>query len=333
MRLPPDRLIFMPLPSRLDTRFPSLPAPLIAAIAMIISALFFAGLSALVRHIGETLHPFEVAFFRNLAGLAFMLPWLVRHGFSGLHTGRLWLYGWRSGLSLISMLCNFTSLILLPFEQAIALSFTTPLFATMGAALILGETVRLRRWAATIAGFLGVLVMLRPGTGHSAVASLALSGAGLGALLGITAAMVSAVVTLIVKNLARTEPSDAIVTYMVLLLTPMSLIPALPFWQWPPLMVWPFIVAMGACGSFGHMCYIRAFALSDASAVMPYDYTRLLFAAAIGYFAFAEVPDPWTWAGAAIIVGSAIYIAHREALAKQTLVEPAVAEEVAERSI
>ena len=85
--------------------------------------------------------------------------------------------------------------------------------------------------------------------------------------------------------------------------------------------------------SFGHMCYIRAFALSDASAVMPYDYTRLLFAAAIGYFAFAEVPDPWTSAGAAIIVGSAIYIAHREALAKQTPVEPAVAEEMAERSI
>src|SRR5204863_3090397 len=136
---------------------------------------------------------------------------------------------------------------------------------------------RLRRWAATIAGFLGVLVMLRPGTGHSAVASLALSGAGLGALLGITAAMVSAVVTLIVKNLARTEPSDAIVTYMVLLLTPMSLIPALFVWQWPPWQLWPWVIGMGALGSFGHMCYIRAFALADASAVMPYDYTRLIF--------------------------------------------------------
>ena len=120
---------------------------------------------------------------------------------------------------------------------------------------------------------------------------------------------------------------------MVLLLTPMSLIPALPFWQWPPLAVWPFIIAMGACGSFGHMCYIRAFALSDASAVMPYDYTRLLFAAAIGYFAFAEIPDLWTWAGAAVVIGSVIYITHREALMKRPLAEPAVAEEVAERPI
>ncbi len=250
----------MPFDSSLRARFLALPLPIMAAVAMIVASLFFAGLSALVRVLGETLHPFEVAFFRNLAGLAFMMPWLLRHGFTGMRTNRLWLYGWRSGLSLISMLCNFTSLVLLPFEQAVALSFTTPLFATIGARLILGEQVRVRRWTATLAGFFGVLVMLRPGLNHSL--GFALSGAGLGALLGVAAAMISAVVTLIVKDLSRTEPSDAIVTYMVLLLTPMSLIPALPFWQWPPLFTWPVIVGMGACGSFGHMCYIRAFAMA-----------------------------------------------------------------------
>jgi drug/metabolite transporter (DMT)-like permease len=289
-----------------------------AVIAMIVASLFFSGLSALVRYLGETLHPFEVAFFRNLAGLAFMLPWLARHGLGSLRTRRIWLYGWRSGLGLISMLCSFTSLVLLPFAQAIALSFTTPLFATIGAALILGETVRFRRWAATIVGFLGVLVMLRPGTDHSLTANLTFTGPGLGVLLAVASAMISAIVTLIVKDLSRTEPSDAIVTYMVLLLTPMSLLPALPVWQWPPLAMWPWIAAMGACGSFGHMCYVRAFALTEASAVMPYDYTRLVFAAAIGYFAFAEVPDLWTWAGAAIIVSAAVYIAHREALARRS---------------
>jgi drug/metabolite transporter (DMT)-like permease len=308
----------MSILSRIRARFLALPVPLGAAMAMIVASLFFASLSAVVRHLGETLHPFEVTFFRNLCGLAFMLPWLIRHGVAGLHTRRLWLYGWRSGLGLVSMLCSFTSLTLLPFEQAIALSFTTPLFATLGAALVLGETVRSRRWIATIAGFLGVLIMLRPGIDRPLAESLALSGPGLGALLAVAAAMCSAVVTLIVKDLSRTEPSDAIVTYMVLLLTPMSLIPALPVWQWPPLILWPWIIAMGAFGSFGHMCYVRAFAVSDASAVMPYDYTRLMFAAVIGYFAFAEVPDLWTWTGAAIIAGSAIYIAHREALARQS---------------
>src|SRR6266508_1730846 len=130
--------LLMPLRSRIQTRFLSLPAPLIAAVAMMVASLLFAGLSAIVRDLGETMHPFEVTFFRNLAGLAFMLPWLARHGIGAMRTGRLWLYFWRSGLSLVSMLCNFTSLVLLPFAQAIALSFTTPLFATIGAALILG---------------------------------------------------------------------------------------------------------------------------------------------------------------------------------------------------
>jgi drug/metabolite transporter (DMT)-like permease len=95
--------------------------------------------------------------------------------------------------------------------------------------------------------------------------------------------------------------------------------------------VWPAIIAMGACGSLGHMCYIRAFALSDASAVMPYDYTRLMFAAAIGYFAFAEVPDVWTWAGTAIIACSALYIAHREAMVKRTVALTATGDDAARK--
>jgi drug/metabolite transporter (DMT)-like permease len=89
-------------------------------------------------------------------------------------------------------------------------------------------------------------------------------------------------------------------------------------WEWPDLGLLPWMIGMGALGSIGHMCYIRAFAMGDASAVMPYDYTRLLFAAMIGYFAFAEVPSLWTWVGAVVIVSAAIYIAHREALLRQS---------------
>ncbi len=124
----------------------------------------------------------------------------------------------------------------------------------------------------------------------------ALSGAGLGALLGVAAAMISAVVTLIVKDLSRTEPSDAIVTYMVLLLTPMSLIPALPSGNAAALHLARHRRHGGVRQLRPHVLHPRL-RHGDASAVMPYDYTRLLFAAAIGYFAFAEVPDLWTWAG------------------------------------
>ncbi len=131
----------MPFDSSLRARFLALPLPIMAAVAMIVASLFFAGLSALVRVLGETLHPFEVAFFRNLAGLAFMMPWLLRHGFTGMRTNRLWLYGWRSGLSLISMLCSTSPRSSSSLSsRPVALSFTTPLFATIGARLILGAS-------------------------------------------------------------------------------------------------------------------------------------------------------------------------------------------------
>ncbi len=290
--------------------------PVRAALWMVGAALFFSGLSALIRQLGQEMHPFEVAFFRNLFGFLFMVPWVMRIGFGVLHTKRLGMYTWRSLLSLASMLAWFSALPLMPFEQAVALSFTAPLFATMGAALILGETVRARRWSATVVGFLGVLVIVRPGFGD---------GLGIGATLTILSSMISAGLTLIVKDLSRTEPSDAVVTYMVLLLTPMSLLPAAFVWHWPLLEQWPWLVAMGVLGSLGHMCLMRSFALADASAVMPYDYTRMLFATLIGYLAFAEVPDLWTWVGAAAIAASAIYIAHRETVRRQSTATRAAA--------
>jgi drug/metabolite transporter (DMT)-like permease len=290
--------------------------PVRAALWMVGAALFFSGLSALIRQLGQEMHPFEVAFFRNLFGFLFMVPWLMRIGFGVLRTSRLGMYTWRSLLSLASMLAWFSALPLMPFEQAVALSFTAPLFATMGAALILKETVRARRWSATAFGFLGVLVIVRPGFGD---------GLGIGATLAILSSMISAGLTLIVKDLSRTEPSDAVVTYMVLLLTPMSLLPAAFVWQWPLAEQWPLLVAMGVLGSLGHMCLMRSFALADASAVMPYDYTRMLFATLIGYLAFAEVPDLWTWVGAAVIASSAIYIAHRETVRRQSAATRAAA--------
>jgi drug/metabolite transporter (DMT)-like permease len=312
------------LASRLRQRIQALPAPIAAALFMITSSLFFAALSGTIRFLGTQLHPFEVTFFRNLFGFAFMVPWLCHAGLGALRTSRWVAYTWRSFLSLCSMLCGFTALTMMPFDQAIALSFTVPLFATIGAALILKEVVRARRWTATIIGFIGVLIILRPGMGGVPLAG-ASTTALIGAGLAIFSAVLSAQITLIVKDLARTEPSDAIVTYMVLLITPMSLIPALFVWQWPPWQLWPWVVGMGALGSFGHMCYIRAFALADASAVMPYDYTRLIFAAVIGYFAFAEVPDIWTFIGAIVIAGAALYIAHREVIMRQSAATRAAA--------
>lgn len=305
----------LPSPIRdLAHRAAALPEPVTAALWMVVSGVFFTGLSGAIRYLGQEMHPFEVAFFRNLFGLAFMLPWLVHAGLAGLRTRKLGLYTTRCLLGLASMLCWFTALALLPIAQAVALSFTAPLFATVMAAVFLKETVRARRWTATVLGFVGVLVILWP--------QLDMPGGGgsfsTGASLAILSTILSVIVSLIVKRLSATEPANAIVTYMVLIMTPMSLVPAVFVWTWPPAETWAWLVAMGALGSLGHICYVRAFAMADASAVMPYDYTRLLFAAVIGWLLFGEVPTIYTWAGGAIIVASAIYIARREAQVRQT---------------
>ncbi len=270
---------------------------------MTAAAFCFSVMNYLVRIGAEEMEPVQVAFFRNLFALVFMLPWLARVGLSGLATRRLGTHVRRAVLGLLAMYCWFYAVTLLPLAEAVSLNFTVPLFVTAGAALFLGETVRARRWSATAAGFLGVMVILRPGFGEMTAVMA----------LPIVAAALMAASTLVVKSLSDTESPSAIVFYMNLFLTPMSLVAALFVWRWPSWEVLGLMAVLGMLAAVAHIALTRAYTKADASAVMPFDYSRLPFVAAIGFFAFGEVPDRWTWIGAAIIAGSAIYIAQREA--------------------
>ncbi len=281
----------------------SLPAPLQGALYMTAAAFLFAVMNAAIKlAAAEGLHPFQIAFFRNGFALLILLPWLARMGAEGLRTERLKVHLWRAVFGLIAMLCWFTAVVRMPMAEAVALNFTVPLFATAGAAIFLGETVRARRWTATVIGFLGVLIILRPGLVEiTPVTSLP-----------IIAACFMAVTVLIVKSLSRTEEPMVVVLYMNLLLTPLSLLPALFVWQMPSLKALLLMGFVGACAVLAHIAFTRSFAKADASAVMPFDYARLPFVAAIGFLLFGEVPDAWTWIGAAVIAAAAVYIAHRE---------------------
>src|SRR5271163_4635960 len=141
----------------------SLPPPIQAGLWMSLGGLAFAGMSGVIRHLSGEMHPFVVAFYRSLFGLIWMVPWLVQHGATVLRTRRRLFYTIRASFSLFSMLGAFYGVAYMPIADATAISFTGPLFATAGAALILHETVRLRRWLATLVGFAGVLVVVRPG--------------------------------------------------------------------------------------------------------------------------------------------------------------------------
>ncbi len=293
------------------TRGSSLSVPLQGALYMTAAAFLFAMMNGAIRLLGDGvaaadgtgMHPFQIAFLRNFFALSLMLPWLLRQGPAVLKTDRLNVHLWRAAFGLCAMLCWFSAVAYLPLAEAVALNFTVPLFATAGAALVLGEVVRARRWSATVVGFLGVLIILRPG--FVEVTPLM--------SLPVIAACFMAVSVLIVKSLSGTEKPVAIVLYMNLLLTPLSLLPAAFVWRWPSLGEIGLGLFIGSCAVLAHIAFTRAFARSDASAIMPFDYARLPFVAAVGYLLFGELPDLWTWIGAAVIAAAAIYIAQREA--------------------
>ncbi len=275
-----------------------------AVIYMTAACSFFALMNVCVRLATESgLHVFQVAFFRNLFALLAMVPWLVATGFVGLHTKRLGAHARRSTLSLTAMVLWFSSVAFLPLAEATALNFTFPLFGTICAALILGEKVRARRWSATIIGFLGVLIILQPWGAQLAWESF----------LPIGAAFFMALSAVTVKQLSSTESAGTVVLYMNLFMTPISLVPALFFWQWPDWEIWLVLAALGVFAAVSHIGLTRAYALVDASFLQPLDYLRLPMIAILAYLFFSEVPSDWLWPGAAVIAGSTFYIARREA--------------------
>ncbi|MFO0989679.1 MAG: DMT family transporter [Alphaproteobacteria bacterium] len=274
---------------------------------MLTACVLFAIMTGLVRQVSDSgMHPWEVAFFRNLFGLLVMAPWIARAGIAGLRTARLPLYTLRAFVGMVSMLCWFWSVALMPITEATALGFTAPFFVTILAAVILKEVVRLRRWAAVIVGFVGALVILRPGFSDLPA---------LGAAVALGAAATQAASTIMIKTLSRTESPNAIVAYMTIYLTPMSLVPALFVWATPSWeqIGWMFLV--GLFGTAAHLCYTRALKAADASAIVPVDFARLVFVAIIGMVFFSQIPSVWTWIGAAVIFASGIYVIRRETIA------------------
>ena len=288
--------------------------PVAAALLMLAAVTCFACMSALVRHISESLPPLEIAFFRNFLGLLILLPWLWRAGALGvLRTKRFGQYMLRAAVNVVSMLAWFTAVPLLPLADLTALGFTGPLWATLLAALMLGETVRARRWTATLVGFLGALIILQPGFREFNV----------GAVLVLFSAASWALVTILIRTLTATEDARAIVTYQVLLMAPLSLMPALFVWEWPGPETFLWLCLLAAVATVGHLCHVRACALQEVAALQPLDFAKLPVIAILAFIFFDELPTVWVWAGAAVIFASGSYISWREARLKAAASAPA----------
>jgi drug/metabolite transporter (DMT)-like permease len=304
---------FMPSPDtpiaapRVDADAP-VHLPLRAALLMTVSAVFFGCMAICIRLASHQLHAFEIAFFRNVFGALFAAPLLLRHGWGLLRTDKLGFYAVRCVIGIGSMLAGFWAIVHLPLAQAISLSYSTPLFVTIGAVVFLGEVVRVRRWTAVLAGFVGVLVIVRPGAASFTAASL----------VPLMAAALSATTAISIKYLSRTERADAIVLLTTLLWVPLSLPTAILVWQWPEPRSWLWVALAGALGTGGHLFWTRALKLGEVSMLTPITYFQLPVVALAGYTLFGEALDRYTVLGAGIIIASNVYIAQREArLARQ----------------
>ena len=270
---------------------------------VLLSAAAFALMAVSVRQATHEVHPFHLVFLRSLFGVLLMVPWIAHRGVARLRTRQWRPYAARAVFELLTMACLFLALSRLALAEAVTLSFTLPLFGTIGAAVVLREVVRAPRWVAVGVGFAGVLVLVRPGfetvSPYAAVALLAAASAAASAL--------------VVKRLARTEPADVIVFYMGVMVTPLSLLPAVFLWRTPSMTALGWIVAVTALGTLAHLAVTRSLALADASFVMPWKYVQLVGAAVLGYICYGETLDAWGFVGAALIVTAAVWVTLREA--------------------
>ncbi len=290
---------------RISHLFLGLAPTIQAAILMIAGASFVATQNALIRIASADIHTFEIVFFRNFFGLAAMLPVLLRTGSGMLRVSRPGGLVLMSVCHLAGMVCYFLAIAYLPLADVIALSFSKPMFVTLGAALLLSEVVKARRWSAVLLGFLGVLIVLQPGADViSPYALVVLAGTVMGAAT-----------SLMIKRLTHTEQVGAIVWYQALIATMLSLPLCLLQWRMPDMIEWSLLIAIGVLGTLSWLSATRALSLIDVSAATPFEFLRLPFAAIIAYALFAEIPKLSTWLGGAVIFAAAIYIAHRESAA------------------
>ena len=271
-------------------------------IVMCVSTIAFSVMHGLVRFVSEVLPPFQIAFFRNIFGLAFLLPILLRSRFSILRTKKIGLHALRGVINMAAMLMFFTAISITPLTKVTALSFTAPIFMAVLAFLVLGERFRIYRWGAIFSGFIGMLIILRPG----------LTAVDMGALLVTAGAALWAVAMIIIKIQSRTESSVTIVAYMGIFLGVFSSIPAYFVWQPFGLQTLGLLVLIGLSGTVAQITISQSLKEADPTATMPFDFLKLIWAAVIGAWFFAEVPDMFTWIGATVIFLSGFFITLRE---------------------
>ena len=270
-----------------------------------LSGLLFSLLNVFTLIPAQHLNSYVMAFMRYCAGTLILMPLILRIGLHrSLRSHRKGLHISRGVIHACGMFLWFAGLPLTGLAEITALGFTGPIFVTIGAALFLGEDVRLRRWAAVLVGFGGAMIIIRPG-----VAEI-----GLGAIYILVSTPIFAASNLISKALARTDGAETIVIWQHLVIVFCAAPVALWFWQTPTGSDLLWFFAAGLCGTAGHICQQRGYQIAEITLLQPIGFLSLIWNTLLGFFLFSQQPDKWTFVGAAVIFASAMYISHREAV-------------------
>lgn len=278
--------------------FAKLPPVVLGPAWMITAGLGYTLASACTRELSAEYSTVQLAFLRALVALFFIGPMLMRNGLGVMKTTVFPIHLFRSVLTYGAMLTWFYAVSVIPVSDYRALLYIQPIFTILLAVLILGEKAGPKTWLAVAAAFAGALIILRPG----------FQEISLGMLAAIATGFLFAGVNTAVKFLSRTDSSAVIVAYVNILILILSLIPAYFYWKDPVIGDVPAILGIGVFALLGQYAITRAVAVADARVVQPFDFSRLITAAIVGWIAFGEISDIYTWAGALVIFSASYYV-------------------------
>ncbi|MBO0334096.1 DMT family transporter [Sneathiella sp. CAU 1612] len=269
---------------------------------MILTSFLFVGMTGIVRHLGSDMPAIEAAFIRYLLGSLIILPMVIRHwpGMPSKRNTRLYIL--RGLVHGVGVMLWFYAMARIPIAEVTAIGYVAPIFVTLGAAIFLGEKLQFRRIGGVIAGFVGALIILRPG----------FQEIQLGQLAQLCAAPLFAVSFLIAKKLTGSQSSSMIVGMLSIGCTITLLPGAIIQWRTPTEHELAWLSLAAVIATMGHYTLTRAFQAAPITVTQPLGFLQLVWAAILGVLVFGEPLDPFVMIGGAVIIGAATYISHRE---------------------
>jgi len=259
-------------------------------------SMMLVAMALLIKQLGTRIPSVEILFFRSALGFLLVLPFFVRNPMEPLRTKRHGAHLIRGIAGALANICFFWTVAHMLLADAVALQFSRPLFMLPLAVLFLGEVAGLRRSLIVSVGFLGILVSARPFT----------AGFDPGVFVGAAGAVFSCWVVICIKWLARTEPTRVIMFYYSLWTAVFTAIPALFWWVWPTPAELVLLIGVGVLGIYGQGLVTQGYTMADAGALVPLDYSRVVYAAILGYLLFGEIPGPWNFVGMALIIAASL---------------------------